>query len=163
MPFAPPSALHSHVYRAITGCDAQVRSWPPTSCRAEVDSKQCSLFFIFRPVLWIINNNVTTYSFPHKQKACVCLLNLWKTGVQLDQKEHLQQISVICHCHHVIFLCIPSDKTHCSFSSLVLTYKRTMMIEYSAHYWINSPKVYFYLKTYLELILNKSHFRVGHL
>lgn len=65
MPSSPPSALHSHVYRAITGCDAQVRSQPPTSCRAEVDSGHIFLCLVFcflsiRPVLWNINNRVTT-------------------------------------------------------------------------------------------------------
>lgn len=137
MPSSPPSALHSHVCRAITGCDAQVRSWPPTSCRAEVDSGHIFLrlvhglcFLSFRPVLWNISNNVTTQSLPHKQKAFMCLVNLQQTGVQLDQREHLQQISVICQCHHVIFPCTPSDKAHCS-SSLVLTYRGTLMLEYS--------------------------------
>lgn len=136
---SPPSALLSHVYRAITGCDTQVRSWPPTSCRAEVDSGHiffflpCVLCFLsFRPVLWNINSNVTAQSFPHKQKAFMCLLNLQQTGVQLDQREHLQQISVICQCRHVIFPCTSSDKAHSSLSPLVLTYRGTLMVEYSA-------------------------------
>lgn len=42
-----PLHLHSHVYRAITGCNAQVRSWPPTSCRAEVDSGHIFLCLVF--------------------------------------------------------------------------------------------------------------------
>lgn len=47
MPSSSPSALHSHVYRAITGCNAQVRSWPPTSCRAKVDSGHIFLCLVF--------------------------------------------------------------------------------------------------------------------
>lgn len=47
MPSSPPSVLHSHVYRAITGCNAQVRSWPPTSCRAEVDIGHIFLCLVF--------------------------------------------------------------------------------------------------------------------
>lgn len=42
-----PSALHSRVFRAITECDVQVRSWLPTSCRAEVDSGHIFLCLVF--------------------------------------------------------------------------------------------------------------------
>lgn len=47
MPSSPPSVLHSHVYRAITGCNVQVRSWPPTSCWVEVDIGCIFLCLVF--------------------------------------------------------------------------------------------------------------------
>lgn len=67
MPSSPPSALHSHVYRAITGCDAQVRSWPPTSCRAEVDSGHIFLCLVFSAFyLWGLSCGTLTTMSQHR-------------------------------------------------------------------------------------------------
>lgn len=62
----PPLQLHCTLMftEPLQGCDVQVRSRPPTSCRAEVDSGYIFLclmfcFLSFKPVLWNINN-VTT-------------------------------------------------------------------------------------------------------
>lgn len=131
----PPLQLHCTLMftEPLQGCDVQVRSRPPTSCRAEVDSGYIFLclmfcFLSFKPVLWNINN-VTTQNFPHKQKAFMCLLNLQQTGVQLDQRPSAANLSHLSMspCH----LSLDSLQT-AVLSPLVVTYRGTVTVENSA-------------------------------
>lgn len=56
-------------------------------------------FLSFRPVLWNINNNVTTKSVLHKQKAFMCLLSFrHPTGPERTSAGKLSHLSVSpCH------------------------------------------------------------------
>lgn len=116
MPSVPPSALRSHVYKAITGCYTQVRPWPPDSCRAEVnveDSLLCLVFSAFYPSGLSCGTltSMPQHRASHTNKGHSCVFGSSSSQASNWTRENIcTKMSVISQCHHFINLPWTLDK-----------------------------------------------------
>lgn len=106
-PHFPPASSYPHVCEAISGGDAQVRSWRSFSCWAELNLDTTSSISFLYPVFVSLWKTLPTLSqhLPHIETSLSILLNVCETAVH--HWDRLQKISVICHCHPALITCFP--------------------------------------------------------
>lgn len=109
----PPPSSYPHVYEAISGCDAQVRSWRSFSCWADLNPDTTSSISFHYPVFVSLWKTLPTLSqhLPHIANSLIILLNFCEIAVQLHHWDRPQKISVVCHCHPAIIPSFPQRQT----------------------------------------------------